>query len=461
MSNCRYDEVQDMNGDHFPIIEESMSHSPWEMAQYAGTPKTPENTLSGIWDKSSMAEWFVPCFACGKWNIPNTKYDLERMIGPWRPDISEAKPGLLCANPACRRPVSPRYGHWQHRKTENDWRWRFAGYHYPQPIMHIHYSSKDKWASLLNKREGAGNYTPDKFKNEVLGEPCGAGAQIISMDELVPACVLPWKNNPDDPNEKIFKRLDSYDHRILACDWGGGGKRTTKGGDPVSLTVMAAMGMRRDGTIEVFWGRRLFTPYDHLGEASEVLHWFKKFKCKHIVHDYTGAGSLRETFLIQTKKVSVRQVIPIRYVRTASADYMTRVAATEAHPRNHYNVDKVRSLQATCAGIRLRSIRFFEWDRIDSDRPGLVSDFLGLIDEKVDTRAGSPTYTISKHATLSDDFAQAVNIGAQYLWWITGRWPTVADMDRYAITEEFRKEADYNEEDGGWEREYGPRDPEE
>jgi hypothetical protein len=36
----KYDEVQDMDSAHFPVIGEAMSHSRWSLTQYAGTPKT-------------------------------------------------------------------------------------------------------------------------------------------------------------------------------------------------------------------------------------------------------------------------------------------------------------------------------------------------------------------------------------------------------------------------------------
>ena len=57
--------------------------------------------------------------------------------------------------------------------------------------MHIHYASPSAWSDLLVKREGGGNYTPAMYFNEVLGESCGTGTQLVSMDELAAAATLP------------------------------------------------------------------------------------------------------------------------------------------------------------------------------------------------------------------------------------------------------------------------------
>jgi hypothetical protein len=54
-----YDEVQDMDPDHIPIIREVMSHSKWGISWYTGTPKTEDNTIEKLWQRSSQAQWFI------------------------------------------------------------------------------------------------------------------------------------------------------------------------------------------------------------------------------------------------------------------------------------------------------------------------------------------------------------------------------------------------------------------
>lgn len=418
------DEVQDMNRDHIPIIREVMSASPWGMSQFTGTPKTPDNTIEGLWLSSSQAEWFTKCphGGCGHWNIACTSHDLRQMIGRLRDDISERNPGTVCAK--CQKVIDPKTGRWVHRYPDK--RFQFAGYHIPQPIMWIHYAHYEKWAELLGKQDGIGNYTPDKFINEVLGESCGVGVQLVSMVDLQRAADADRVNDPRNPGKaSVEQNLKRYKYRVLAVDWGGGGE------EGISLTVCAVLGVLSSGKIEVIWARRLHTPHDHLQEAQDCLRIFKQFRCHFIAHDYTGAGTLRETFLVQTG-IDVEKLIPIQYVRAATAAIMNHVKPTAIHPRRYWRVDKTRSLLTTCAAIRLGRIRFFAYDYKSNDDPGLLHDFLALTENKVETRLGSDIYTINRNPQLTDDFAQAVNIGCCALWYITKNWPSLID-NKYTI----------------------------
>lgn len=421
------DEVQDMNRDLIPIIKETMSASKWAISQYSGTPKTPENTLEGLWLMSSQAEWCIPCKSCKKLNVASIKHDLEKMIGPFREDISENNPATVCAK--CSKTIYPNEGRWIHRYPER--RFQFAGYHLPQPIMHIHYSAPAKWGELLAKREGYGNYTPEKFMNEVLGESCGTGVQLVSMDDLQKACLLEHNNAPKDP-ASCMKDLKRYEKIVLAADWGGGGE------EGVSLTVITVMGILPNGTVDVIWGRRLMTPHDHILEAQQCLDIFNRFNCDFLAHDYTGAGSLRETFLCQAG-VPYKRIIPIQYVRAASAKVMSVVKPSEKNPRFYYRVDKTRSLLTVCAAIRLKKIRFFKYDYRSTDDPGLIHDFLALVEQKTETRIGSDIYTITRNPQLSDDFAQAVNIGACSLWYTKNAWPSLNLPNKFIISDEVEK----------------------
>lgn len=421
-----YDEIQDMDKDHIPVINECMSHSQWKLVQFAGTPKTPENTISGLFRQSSQAEWFIPCRACKRDNICSTEWHLDKIIGPhWDP--GEGKPflGTVCAH--CGRLIDPADGFWVHKFPER--RWDFAGYHIPQPIMHIHYSNPDAWGELLAKREGHGNYTPVKYYNEVLGEACGTGVQLVSQAELQAAASLPWANDPRDYAAALVHRR-KYAMLVLAVDWGGGGE------DEISLTTLAVLGYLPNGQIHVIWGRRLMTPHDHLGEAEYCLRVFNAFGCQFLAHDYTGAGSLRETFLVHNDPDLLARIMPIAYVGAAMKGVMTFKPATDVHPRNHYLVDKTRSLLLTCASIKLRQVRFFKYDHLNADNPGLIEDFLGLVENKVATHRGGDIYTIRRHAQLSDDFAQAVNIGCCALWHANQRWPDLGRANRALLSDE-------------------------
>jgi hypothetical protein len=412
-----FDEIQDMDPDHIPIIKESLSYSEYGITKFAGTPKSTSNSLEGFWQKSSQAEYIIPCRngGCGHWNIPSMEFHLDAMIGPLHDFISEKCPGTVCFK--CRKPIYPRHGHWLHRYRDR--RWSFAGYHVPQIIMPLHYANRAKWAELLAKREGWGNTPINVFYNEVLGEAVDAGQKLVSETELRAASVLPWRNKPNTPDIDMLRRLSHYQTRVLAADWGGGGE------EGVSFTSLALLGFTPDGKIDVLWGKRLVASQEHLREAIECLHWLKAFRCHLFVHDYTGAGVVRETVLVQAG-FDLSRVMPISYVRAASRNLLKYEPASPLHNRDRYTLDKTRSLLYTFQAIKLGLLRFFQYDKINDDERGLISDFLALVEEKNESRTASDIYTIIRDQTLTDDFAQAVNIGCAAMWHVNDAWPNFA-----------------------------------
>lgn len=417
-SNC-----QDFDSAFLPILKETMSGpNPWRLFFSAGTPKTLDNTIQGLWSNSSQAEWCIPCLVCKKLNVPAIGYDLEKMIGPDHPDVGPRRAGVICAR--CSRPLDPTLGRWLHKIEAK--RWKFPGYHVPQIVLPFHYGDRERWRELLAKQRGYGNTTTAKFYNEVLGESYDVGTKLVNQTDLERACQLPWSNAPHAPLE-VLGRLRTYDLIILSVDWGGGGE------EQVSFTTLAVMCWRADGKIDVVWGKRLLTPNDHVREAQEVMSIYQQFGCQLLSHDYTGAGALRETLLIQAG-LSTERIVPISYVGAARQNVMVYREPTEFHPRAYYQVDKARSLVLTCACIKLGMLRFFRYDHDGADDPGLVNDFLALVENKVSTRAGSDLYTVVRNPMLTDDFAQAVNIGCCTIWYRTDSWPNLAQVANLQVT---------------------------
>lgn len=423
------DEIQDMDATFIPIIKSTMDGpNSWRIFMGTGTPKTLDNTIHRLWLDSSQAEWAILCTRCKKLNIPAMGYDLEKMIGPDHPDIGPNRSGVICAK--CSLPLDPKKnGRWLH-KYEN-LKMKFPGYHIPQIIMPMHYGKRKRWNDLLAKQRGYGNFTVAQFYNEVLGESYDVGTKLINETDLKKACVLPWKNVPEASIE-ILNHRRNYDLVILTVDWGGGGEKE------VSFTTLAVLGWKADGKIDCIYGKKLLTPHDHLREAEEIIRVFKTFDCHYIAHDYTGAGALRETFIIQAG-VPEDRVVPVSYVAAAKQNIMVFREGSEFHPRNYYQVDKTRSLVLLCSCIKLGILRFFQYDRESNENPGLINDFLALIENKVPTRAGSDLYTITRSAMLSDDFAQAVNIGCCTIWQRTQSWPNLAEVAQLKVSVEQMK----------------------
>lgn len=410
MHNC-----QDMREEHIPIMREALSASPYALEQYTGTPKSLNNLIEKLHMQSSQAEWIIKCTHCSFYNIPSREFHLEKMIGPMREDICEERPGTICAK--CRQPVSPRFGFWKHRYPER--RFEFAGYHVPQLIMPLHYAKPRKWAELCLKQRGGVQTSPATFWNEVMGESYDTGSRLLTLTELQAAACLPWDNDYRDP-DKILRELKSrnlkYKETILAIDWGGGGEQH------ISFTSIALLGYRGNGRVDVLWGNRLLTPNDHLEEAARVAYYVKKFRPTFIAHDATGAGKLRETILLQTGKIPQERVLAFEL--TGGGKALVKYAPSEPNrPRAVYRIDKTRTLQYTLASIRMQIIRTFRYDRKTDSDPGLLWDFLALIEEKVDTKYAGDMYSICREQGQSDDFAQAVNIGCVAFWHRHSDWP--------------------------------------
>jgi len=403
------DEIQDMNPRHLPTIENVLAASTWNLTFYTGTPKTENNLLHYLWLNSSQAEWCTRCEACNRWNIPAVEFDLLKMLGPWTEDISLTRPATICAH--CQRPLDQRKGQWVHRKPER--RWTNAGYHIPQPILALHYADPVKWSILLSKQEGQGYTSVEDFYMEVLGEAAGMADNLVSLSDLQKVAELGDRTD----EENVQKILETYPYvrKAFGIDWGGGGKEG-------NFTTIALCCLLPDGVIHVPWGISLRTPHHHEKEAREILGFANKFRPDFIAHDYSGAGSLRETILVASKYPRER-IMPMRYVGSNEGVACRYVPPSNYHPRACYHIDPSRCLLLTCGAIKFRKIRFFNDDFKGSENPGLLRQFMSLIDEAA--RQGAvERYRVVCAPGQRDEFAQAVMLGCVGLWYHSQRWPS-------------------------------------
>jgi len=437
-NSINYDEIQDMDISFLPIINESLSaDTEYGLLQYAGTPKSLNNTLQRLWIDTSMAEWVIKCSTggCNHYNIPSLEFDLLKMTGPVRADISEKSPGVVCAK--CQKPLHPRpvsqggMGRWVHRSEKL--RWDFAGFHIPQHIMPMHYAHPRKWAELVSKSQGKANTPLNVYFNEVCGEAFDTGSRLITLTDILRAAVLPWKND-------ARQALDSMNRYVLlmcGVDWGGGGvKRGRSDFLMQSYTTIAVCGLTANGRIEVVYGYRSNTPYDHVREAKLILKISSTFGCHFIAHDFTGAGTTRETLLVQAG-VPVARIIPVAYTGGLKGSLIESKPATELLPRDHFILDRNRSLSFLCQFIRSGVVRFFQDDYHGSHDPGVLRDFLTLIEDKRDSPSGRGQYKILRDPSGPDDFAHAVNIAAMTAYQLQGKWPDLSAYEDIGISEEY------------------------
>lgn len=408
VNKIAFDEVQDIDFEYLPEIQECTAAQDFSVLQYSGTPKTKENTIQQLWEKSSMAEWVIPC-DCGYWNICCVDCDLDKMI---------QREGLVCAK--CGALVNPRTGHWVHSfgNRVND----FRGYHVPQPILPMHYAKPHKWADLWNKKQ---NYSKTKFLNECLGESCDTGAKLITWAEIKDVCQLPWKNSFEEGLDKT----QHYTYITMGVDWGGGAGGTVrkqKGqiiieGGSESFTVVTIVGWRPDGTPDVLYVRRMPTDLSQYDEASQITQMYYRFRCYRFAHDFGGAGNAREAMMIQAG-LPADHIMPIQYV--GHAKHIIQYHPPGAtNPRSYYALNKTLSLSLVCLLIKAKGVFL---PSLDEEFEKIAADFLALIEDKHDSDTGSDLYRIIKHPRKSDDFCHSLNYALVAHWNAEGLYPDLA-----------------------------------
>ena len=209
------DEMQDILTDNIPIMEECLSHAnPMHRRKYyAGTPKAAEGSLGFYWERSTRAEWAIPCdrHKPRHWNILH-----EGNIG---------LKGLVCEK--CGKRINPYHDDAQWVRT-NEGDYEFEGYRVPQIMVPIH-QGEEEWKILLDKRE---KYSPSQFYNEVLALFSAAGDKPLSEAELKRCCKSEINITEKESIDK-YKRLATMYEVFAGIDWGCHDEKTrilTEGG---------------------------------------------------------------------------------------------------------------------------------------------------------------------------------------------------------------------------------------
>ena len=396
------DETQDMDPDEMNIVAETMSAAPPEYGiyQYTGTPKTTDNFLNVLFNRSSGGEIMIPC-GCGKDNIASLEHDLEAMIG---------KTTCICAK--CGRPLDPRKGKFVFARPEK--RGTFDGFHISQITHPLHCGNEDKWRELLNKIE---TYPVAQLKNEVFGEACDEASKLVTRQDLEKA-----GHGHDNDLNKALQRASEYSTLVVGVDWGGGGREMQ------SYTCVAVLGHRASGnTLDVLYMERMPIGKKAAEEANRVMFLATSFQAGIIAHDATGAGRLREELLMQVGAGARTLVIPFSYVWAPRQDM---IALHKAVPgfKAYYSLDKTRSLALTCAAIQARQLRLPNYNSC----PDLMEDFIALGEDVRDDRVGNQIRVIVRTGEHPDDAAHAVNLAAQGLWYINRCTPSLGELTRKA-----------------------------
>lgn len=418
--NVFFDEVQDIDPAFIPIVSETASASRYANFVYSGTARSFENTIERLWKESSQDEFVIPCRSCTTngfttWNICSTEQHLLDIIGPYRDDISEERPGTICRK--CKNPIHPREGIWVSRFPEK--RKIFRGLHIPQVILPVHYADPKKWKILKEKQEGKSFYTESKFFNEVLGESYDSASGLLTYSDILQSIKLEIKTKEDAINYR--KRLDKL--VIMGIDWGGGGENET------SKTSISIVG-RKPGSdvLEVFYYEILPTSMSFFAEAEYILDLYKKFEVTYIAHDFSGRGETCEEMMINNG-ILRRNILPFLY--TGHTKKIISYKPVTHNSRDFRIINKIRSIMILCTAIKLGKVIINKDPKTDSiNELGTPGQFLNLVLEE---KASSifDCYLILKRENTSDDFVQSTNLACSSYWYITKKWPVIVSQDEF------------------------------
>ena len=388
---------QDMNWDFLPLLQETLSGSPnWGTMRFSGTPKTLENTMERLWQKSSCAELAVRCAACNHWNIGSLEEDLLRNLGPTT---------TVCSK--CGKVIDPRQAVFIHRHPAR--RALFPGYHISQPYHPFFFANPRKWRRLMaNYRD----YPFARFCNECLGESQDMASRLISSSDIKKAC-----RSYDMSLELAARRRQDYRMTALAIDWGGGGLESSS----YTVPILIAQPPGRD-YLDVLFAARLNKNATPIQECRYIMELFKLLNPTFVCHDFTGAGNIREALLIQMGMPKNR-IMPFTYVGPNNRPTIYWKPASEAGVRASYEIDKARSLLTLSQMFKAGKIRLPRYEQIAP----FANDLLSLVEERNDDRPGADRTLISKVAESTDDFAHALNYGASGIWHALGTYPSLKE----------------------------------
>jgi len=249
------DEFQDVHGPSVPVIEQCTSHSHWGLFDYAGTPKSLDNSIHKYWTEfSTQNEWAVPCQHHGVPNDPSSWH--WNLLGI----KNIGKEGPICAR--CGEPIDPAdpLAQWvslQPVTADNENRVTFEGYHISQ--LMVPWMQGEKWTEILTHLE---QYDETQFNNEVLGLSHDAGQRPLKRSHIIRCC-----------NETI--RIGAVLETAKRCESGVFAGLDHGTGEDASFSLLT-LGGYIDGIFQIFFAHRFvgedLDPRRQLRRIAKLLH---------------------------------------------------------------------------------------------------------------------------------------------------------------------------------------------
>lgn len=359
------DEVQDMDPNEMPVVEEILSASLDPSRFYTGTPKTMDNHIEHKWSQSTMHEVFFKCKGCGKFSSIG-----YRNIGKKGPVCTGCDGALDIAKPH----MIPTYS----KAGKAPY---YIGARIPQPALMLHSGFDNKWKDLLMKYE---TYDEAKFANEVLGISHSTGARFVTEGDIIDQCsgapTLPL------PNDRLFRMFDLF---IMGIDWTGDGQSNVSKNAAVIYGRIAGDPKQR---LQVVY-KKIWPRQDFMRTMEELVMVANAFKVRLIGAD-AGEGALNNAYL--ATHLGANRVQPFRYGAYS-------LPAKLSEDKRTVYLDKTQALDDYFMHFKQGQFILPPYETFQEEAAHILSLF------EVVTRAGRRIYSHSPSAP--DDFAHAMTFG--------------------------------------------------
>jgi len=357
------DEIQDILTDVIPVIEEALSHSPFKILRYSGTPKSLDNTISYYWNQfSTQNEWVIPCERCNKWNMIG-----ENNIGDHGLICEKCGKGISADHPKARW-ASMRSPAWLRNPPVKE---PFEGYRIPQVI-----APWVNWGDILDKRK---RYTRAQFFNEVLGLGYDSGEKPITRELLIDHC----SNERNDLETAVKISSRGTGSCCIGIDWGTGENTYTV------LTV----GKYFANKFRFIYFKRFEGPEaEPEPMMNKIINLVHTFKAECVGVDY-GGGFDRNDKLIRT--LGLTRIARYQYVNTRRI-YFDKTLA-------RFMVNRTEALMAVINALnRKDTFQLPSWESFETP---YASDLLSVFTEYNEARR---TTIVNKTPGTTDDTLHAM-----------------------------------------------------
>jgi hypothetical protein len=289
----------------------------------------------------------------------------------------------------------------------------FAGYSLPQVIFPMHYASPIAWNAIQTALHEKPMF---HIFNEILGLPYDIGSKLITKEEVQSASILEV-HEPSSFNHGVYRAS------CLGLDWSGRGREKASDKEEfISNTALALAGLRHDGIIEVRWLYKTSFTADHNDEAQEVIASASSAHVDYIAHDFTGAGDVRETLLLN-HGWPISKLIPFTLTKMSNNKGIVLYNPSgTTGARSSYNLDKPRSLLLLTELVKRKRILLPQYD----GNSKYLEDFFSIYHETTEGPRGK-TSLVRKSAGKTDDVVMAINNAVMGLYHALNAWPSLTD----------------------------------